>query len=330
MAGAERMNRPVFAILLLIALGAGQCLLLAGGKEMVQVITDTTAADAATDASNQTAEDANRLKSIFSTGEYAAEETYVGEADVERGKHAVRDFDESDMVLRYVATPRISLGVLRFGAEWERFSFGMANGSLLPDTLQSASFIIGLDTRFSDSILVRFEAQPGLYGTNHLGFDEVNMPFIAGGTYIYNSNLQFIVGVGVDVERKYPVIPAAGIRWRIARDWVINAVAPEPRLEYQPSRDVTVYIGANIKETNFRVDEHFGDAQHKPVLNHAVLTYSEVRAGLGADWKISPVLTLTAEAGYQPYRSFDFYRTDIRYHESGSAPYGMISLHGAF
>src|SRR5436305_10946406 len=86
---------------------------------------------------------ANWFKSIFSTGEYVAEETYVGEADVERGKHVVRNFDESDTVLRYVATPRITAGVLRLGAEWERFSFGMPERALLPNTLQSAALILG-------------------------------------------------------------------------------------------------------------------------------------------------------------------------------------------
>src|SRR5205085_2920030 len=103
----------------------------------------------------------------------------------------------------------------------------------------------------------------------------------------------------------------------------LNAVLPEPRIEYEASRSVTVYIGANIKQSNFRVDEHFGDTQHNPALNNAVLSYSEVRTGLGADWKLSSIVTLTAEAGYQPYRTFDFYRTDVRYHQAGSAPYGM-------
>jgi Domain of unknown function (DUF6268) len=271
----------------------------------------------------------NWFKSIFSTGEYVAEDTYISDANVKRGTRGVKDFDENDTILRYVATPRISAGVLRIGAEWERFSFDLPN-SLLPDTLQSASLVLGLDTRFSDSILIRVEAQPGLYGTDHLDFDDVNIPFIAGGTYIYSPNLQFIVGVSVDIERKYPVIPAAGIRWKLSRDWVLNAVLPEPRIEYAASRNLTLYLGANVKETNFRVDDRFGTAQHNPALNHAVLTYSEVRTGIGFDWKLSPIVTFTAEAGYQPYRSFDFYRADVRYHEDGSAPYGMISLHGAF
>jgi hypothetical protein len=39
---------------------------------------------------------------------------------------------------------------------------------------------------------------------------------------------------------------------------------------------------------------------------------------------------LTGEVGYQPYREFDFYRAHVRYHQDNGAPYGMISVHGAF
>jgi len=264
------------------------------------------------------------------SGEYTAEETYVSDADVRRGNRAIHNFDESDTILRFVLTPRVKIGVLRLGIEWEHFSFGFPDRTPLPNTLQEISAIIGLDMRLSDSILLRIESQPGFYGTNNFDFNQMNAPFIAGGTYIYNPNLQFILGVSVDVEREYPVIPAAGIRWKIARQWVINAVLPQPRLEYEATKNLTLYGGGNIKQTNFRVDDDFGNEHGKPALNHAVLTYSEARAGIGADWKIAPSLTLTAEAGYQPYRDFDFYRAEVRFHEDGSSPYGMISLHGAF
>jgi hypothetical protein len=93
---------------------------------------------------------------------------------------------------------------------------------------------------------------------------------------------------------------------------------------------LTLYAGGNLKQTNYRVDDNFGDNTGNAGLNHAVITYTEVRTGAGIDWKISPVVTLTGEVGYQPYREFDFYRADIRYHQDGGAPYGMISLHGAF
>ena len=107
--------------------------------------------------------------STFSfSGEFAVEETYVANGDVQRGPHAVRDFYESDTLLRFVLTPRIKLGVLRLGAEWERFSFGFPDQAPLPDTLQALSLVIGLDTQLSDSILLRFQAQPGFYGTDDI------------------------------------------------------------------------------------------------------------------------------------------------------------------
>jgi hypothetical protein len=272
------------------------------------------------------------LRDWFLSGEYVVEETYVGSGDVRRNsRKSVRDFDENDSILQLVFTPRIKLGVLRFGAEWERFSFGVPDSAPLPDTLQSVNLVIGLDTQLSDSILIRVEAQPGIYnsGLDDLS-DDFNVPFVAGGTYIFSPNLQLVLGVSVDIERKYPVIPAAGIRWKMAPQWVLNAVLPTPRLEFEMNNGLTLYAGGNLKQSNYRVDDHFGDNTGIPRLNHAVLTYSEVRTGAGFDWKISPVVTLTGEVGYQPYREFDFYRAHVRYHQDGGAPYGMISLHGAF
>lgn len=270
------------------------------------------------------------FKPIFASGEYVAEETYVGEASVRSGNKRVNDYDEHDTVLHLILTPRVKFGVLRLGLEWERFSFGFPGKTPLPNTLQSGALVVGLDTQLSDSILVRVEAQPGFYGTTDFSSNNFSVPFLAGGTYIYNPNLQFVAGVSVDVERQYPVIPAAGIRWKFARQWVLNAILPEPRLEYAATKNLTLYAGGNFKETNFRVSTDFGKLKNIPQLNGAVLTYSEVRAGIGADWKLASFATVSAEAGYQPYRSFDYYRADIRFHENGSAPYGMLSLHGAF
>jgi hypothetical protein len=196
--------------------------------------------------------------------------------------------------------------------------------------LQAVSLVLGLDTQLSDSILLRFQAQPGFYGTDHFESGDVNIPFVIGGTYIYSPDLQFVLGIGVDIERRYPVLPGGGIRWKIARQWVLDAVLPSPRLEFQLNKDLTFYAGGTLKETNFRVDDRFGTTRRIPRLNQAVLTYSEVRVGAGADWKVSPVMTLSAEAGYQPYRDFDFYRADVRYHQEGGAPYGTVSVRGEF
>jgi uncharacterized protein DUF6268 len=302
----------------------GSCLLTTAfaGSADIPIALDTSLAS---DASSESA-------TFPFSGEYLVEETFVGGGDVSDGAEVVHGFNESDTLARFIFTPRVKIGVLRLGAEWERFSFDFSGSSPLPDTLQSVSLVLGLDTQLSDSILIRFETQPGVYNT---GFDDLsddfNMPFIIGGTYIYSPNLQFVAGVSVDVERKYPVLPAAGIRWKMARQWVLNAVLPTPRIEFDPWKDFTLYVGANIKQTNFRVDDDFGTIRGNPQLDHAVLTYGEVRTGLGLDWKVSSSVTFSAEVGYQPYRSFDFYRAGVEFDQTGgAAPYGMVSLHGAF
>lgn len=267
------------------------------------------------------------------SAEFDVEQAYIGGAEVQRGGRSVEDFDEYYSNIAFIYTPRIKFGILRLGAQWERYSFGFPNGGQqLPNTLQAVNSIVGLDTRFSDSILVRFEAQPGFYGTtfDHLDGDSFNVPFVLGGTYIYSPEVQLVLGVGVNFQSRFPVFPGGGIRWKFAPNWVLNAVLPTPRLEYQATRSLTLFAGADIKANTFRTDDHFGDSHGDTSLNSAWLSYEEVRAGAGAEWKINSSLSLTIEGGYVPWRQFDFHRTEVRYHHESGAPYGALMLHGAF
>lgn len=266
------------------------------------------------------------------SGEFALQESYIGDSEVRReGRDTT--LDEHSTLLRFVLTPRTPIGYLRLGAEWERYSFGFStNNAPLPNTLQAISLVLGLDTRLSESILVRAEVQPGLYGTGfrHVRSGDFNAPFVLGGTYFFNPDFQLVLGVSVNVNRKYPVLGGGGVRWKFAPRLVANAVLPTPRLEYELNSTLSFYAGAELKENTFRVDDHFGDTHGDPRLNRAVLTYSEVRVGAGVNWKVTPTITLNAEAGYLPYREFDFYRADARYHHESGAPYGAVALRGTF
>ena len=268
------------------------------------------------------------------SAEFTVEEAYLGGAEVQRGNRRVEGFDEQYSNVVFVYTPRIKFGILRLGAEWERYSLGFPNGGeQLPNTMQAVNSIVGLDTKFSDSFLVRFEAQPGFYGTSfeHLDGDSFNIPFIVGGTYIYTPELQFVFGVGVNIQSRFPVLPGGGLRWKFAPSWVLNAALPTPRLEYQLNRDFTLFAGADIKANTFRVDDRFGDSHGADTsLNNAWLSYEEIRVGGGAQWKINSSLSLSLEGGYVPYRQFDFHRTEVRYHYESGAPYGALVFRGSF
>jgi opacity protein-like surface antigen len=267
--------------------------------------------------------------------EFNAEETFAGSGDVRRGQTGnlrIRDFDESDTRIHFILTPRTKIGILRLGVQSERYTFGYAHNSALPDVLHSTALILGLDTEFSDSFLIRIEAQPGYYGVDFddFGQDTFNVPFLIGGTYIFSSNFQLVFGVGVDALRKYPVLPGGGIRWKFAPQWTLNAVVPTPRLEYEMSDALMFYGGADIRATSYRVEKNFGSLRGNTALNHASITYEEVRVGAGLEWKLTSAIKLTAEGGFIPYRNFDFHRTQVRYHQDGGVPYGMFALHAAF
>jgi hypothetical protein len=293
-------------------------------------------------SSTATTEETNKPFSF----EFSAEGAYIGESDVERSFRRNDDFTTIYSNVRVVFAPLTKVGYLRLGASWERWEFDgfdpfispIASGSpvlgifnsQLPETLQSVTGIIGLDTKFSDAFLVRFEAYPGFYGTDDLGDGTFNVPFVLGGSYIYSSDLQFIIGMSVNYERSFPVLPGGGVRWRMSSNFVLNAVLPTPRLEWELSRNFMLYGGADLKGSTFRVDENFGETRRDDRLNHAVLTYTEIRTGGGVEWKITPQIKFSAEGGYVPYRTFDYHRADVRYTHDQGAPYGAVSFRAAF
>jgi hypothetical protein len=267
--------------------------------------------------------------------EFEAEAAYFGGGSVQRGETGnlrINDFDGGQARVHFILTPRTKIGILRLGVAMEHYSFGFGGNAAIPDDLHSTSMIIGLDTELSDSLLIRFEAQPGFYGTDFddFGQDTFNVPVVIGGTYIFNSNFQVVFGLGIDAWRQYPVLPGGGIRWKFAPKWTLNAVVPTPRLEYEATSSFLLYAGLDLRSTSYRVDKQFGTMRGDTSLNHAAITYNELRVGAGFDWKLTSAIKFSVEGGFIPFREFDFHRTEVRYHQDGSVPYGMLALRAAF
>lgn len=242
------------------------------------------------------------------------------------------DVSGQSALLREVVSTRLGEGpLLRLGFEWQRFSFGLPDRAPLPNTLQSLSAVVGLDMQLFDSWLVRIEAQPGFYSASgSLSADDFNVPFVIGGSYIASADLQWILGVSVDVNRAIPVFPGLGVRWKFADQWVLNAVLPRPRLEYEWSKELTVFGGADLRGSTFRVSRDFGDTHGDSRLNRAVVDLIEIRAGVGASWKVSSWLKADIETGVVAYRDFDFHRADSNYQSKGGAAYGQVVFGAKF
>lgn len=235
-------------------------------------------------------------------------------------------------LIRDVVSTRLGEGpLLRVGVEWQRFSFGLPANAPLPNTLQSLTAVVGFDLQLFNSWLVRIEAQPGFYsGSGELSANDFNIPFIIGTSYIASADLQWILGVSVDVNRAIPVFPGVGVRWKFADAWVLNAVMPTPRLEYSWSKELTLYGGADLLGSTFRVSRDFGDTHGNPKLNGAVVDLMEIRAGVGASWKVSSWLQADFETGCVAYRDVDFHRANENYQSKGAAAYGQLVIGAKF
>ncbi|MDP9290847.1 MAG: DUF6268 family outer membrane beta-barrel protein [Verrucomicrobiota bacterium] len=242
------------------------------------------------------------------------------------------DVSEQSGSAKFVLSPQITEKLLlRFGVDWQRFSFDRPHASGLPQTLQSTSVLVGADLQLFDAVLVRVEAEPGFYNDSRdLTTRGFNVPFVIGGTYLISADLQWILGVSVDFNRAYPVLPGIGLRWKFAESWTLNAILPNPRLEFQLGRKTTLYAGAQLIESTYRVSNDFGGRSGDARLNDAIIDYNEIRAGLGAQWKLSRALTLEFEAGYMPYREFDFHRADVTVETKSGAAYGQLNFSSSF
>jgi hypothetical protein len=264
------------------------------------------------------------LESEFHSG-------YVGNSTFRERSERGRS-DAWDIGTRQVLSIQAHEAVLlRFGFELQRYNFAVPNTLVLPTKLQSASIVIGADFQLGDAWIARVEVQPGYYGgSTDLRAGNFAAPVVVGASYFYSSDLQFVAGLSIDANRKYPVLPGVGFRYKCNADWVLDLILPQPRIEYSLNKDTTLYAGSDLQGATYRADADFGDRHGNSKLNNAWIDYSQIRVGVGASIKIRPEVTLEVEAGIVPVQEFDFHRADVRASSTEIPPYGGIVLKAAF
>ncbi|MGC3991145.1 MAG: hypothetical protein QM796_15985 [Chthoniobacteraceae bacterium] len=272
---------------------------------------------------------ADSSSGIPTSFDFDVESTFLSGASFEHNSHGIGRISEQTNDAKFVISPSLSdQTLLRIGAFVHRSNLSLPANAMLPNTLQSAGLVVGADFQF-DSIILRAEAQPGFYGDNHLTVRSFNVPFFVGGSYIVSPDLQWILGVSVDFNRPWVVIPAPGIRWRLGSQWVLNAVLPQPELEYEWSPSVTLHAGADLAGDTYRVSSNFGDTHGQPALNNALLTTEQVNLVVGATWQINQA-TLRMDAGYSTYRKYDFNRAETGFQNSDGSLFLGLSLEAKF
>jgi Domain of unknown function (DUF6268) len=261
------------------------------------------------------------------------ESSFFGSGTAKRGKKSVGDISEISSSAGLVVSRQIRDSLLlRLGVAWQRYSFDPDSRAPIPDSFQGLNLVLGTDFQVSPAVLLRVDALPGLYGTfKNISFRDFNIPFEIGASYFVSTDLIFVGGVLVDVNNDTPVFPAIGVHWKISNKWVIEGIAPRPQIQYLLSDKLTLFAGADLRETTFRMDQHFGQSRGVPKLDGAILQYREVRASAGLTWKLSKNVSIDLEGGCVPYRRFYYPRADnFKVLSEDIVPFARVGLSAKF
>ena len=261
-----------------------------------------------------------------------ADGSYVGPSELQKGHETFGSFNEWDSTLTVVASNQISQNtLLRFGLNWQRFLFTPDTQAPVPGSLQTLNLELSADYQLTPTLLLRLEAQPGFYSDfRELRHKDFNTPFLVGASYFVSKDFLCVFGFSVDVNRTPRVFPATGARWRIAPKVVIDAILPDPQIDYELNRNVTLHVGASLKNGTYRVNDDFGTNRGIAKLNNGLLNYTEVRAAAGVSWKVGRAVSVDLESGCVPYRKFDFTRANFKVTAFDVAPFAQVSFSAKF
>ncbi|HPA16506.1 MAG TPA: DUF6268 family outer membrane beta-barrel protein [Verrucomicrobiae bacterium] len=245
------------------------------------------------------------------------------------------DVSEWAADLQYVAIFQLgSAAYLRAGLGYESYWFMGGEGLPVPASLQELNLVVGADVSLSDHWLMRVEAMPGIYSDfADIGWEDFNVPFNIGFTYLVNDRLQWAFGFQVNFMSDWPVVGGAGMRWQVSDYWTLNLMVPRPRIEYKASENLTLFTGCEFRGGSFRVAEDFGEGLDREELNGALVDYREYRAGAGLSWLAHQggglELSVEIQGGVAFDREFDFHRTSTDL-DSDPAPYASLGAKAKF
>lgn len=267
------------------------------------------------------------------TDVFEVETGYVFESNLNRGG----SFGKQDAIQNSIEWGhRIQLSgnlYVRTGFAYQRFDFGQTSALPIPDHLQSAAILLGIDYMHGKNIGAFFQIRPGVYFENDAGRDSFDMPITAGRIFMLRDDqLYMFVGANASFLRGgFPVLPIAGLIWTPNEQWHVMAMVPDPRVVYSPNKQWDIWAGGQIIASSFKLDDHpeFANIPHVAKLSGAQVDYQEYRVGAGFIYSPLDNISFDLASGVDVERAFKFHRAGENY-RTDPAPYLRLSLKAKF
>ena len=195
---------------------------------------------------------------------------------------------------------------LHAGFAYERFDFGGTNGPV-PDHLQSAVGVIGIDYMHDDDVGAFIQFRPGFYTENDFNSASFDVVTVLGRIFVLQEDRTYLfLGARAAFLSGYPVLPLAGLVYRPNSEWTLNMVVPEPRVIYSPTKAFSFFAGGELVGGSYRTD-HDGNVFPRK-LDGAQIDYTDYRAGAGVIFSPCKQVMIDIAGGYSIERSIDFNR----------------------
>ncbi len=261
------------------------------------------------------------------------ESTYVFESDLNHGG----SFGKQDALQNSIEYGHRFLltgnWYARAGLAYSRFDFGHTAALPIPDHLQSAAMLLGVDYMHGKNIGAFFQIRPGFYFEDDMNSASFDVPITAARIWILRDDeLYFFTAVNVSFLRGgLPIVPVAGLIWTPSEQWHAMLMVPEPRLIYSPNKQWDFWVGGELTGGTFRMDQHdeFTGIPHVQKLSGAQVDYQEYRVGVGMIYSPVDNICFDLGAGCVVERAFKFHRAGENY-RTDPAPYLRLVFKAKF
>jgi hypothetical protein len=216
----------------------------------------------------------------------------------------------------------------RAGVEYERFDFGGTDNGL-PDHLQTVHALLALEYVVHDHAGAGIEIEPGPYFQSDIKGNTIDIPWKVWVTFPLKKDKIFaVIGAGGAINSNPVVAPGGGIIWLFTDHLRLEGVFPKPALVYNPSDDWEFRLFGNLFYESFRTEDVI-TPERKLQVENAWVQYSEYRAGLQVTYSGFKPFEITAGAGCNFERDFDFFRAEASA-RTRPAPFVMLELKAKF
>ena len=246
---------------------------------------------------------------------FSSSYSYSAKGDLNRGGATLGDVSISRFDFSVSGRMPLAQGLIFTpGLAYTHTSLDASAGIALPESVQELSLNLGLRGLINKQWAYLVGFRPGFYGDfKNLGSDSFNAPLFLSAFYVQSPDLTWIFGVTANAFNHNPIIPIVGVRWKFAPDWQLDVGFPRTGVSYTWDKTLTLRGGLSVLGGNYRITENLGvPAPGIRRLNNTYLDITEIRVGVGVDYKVTETLGLEVDLGTTALRRFDYPDRDYR------------------